>query len=473
MVCLIIGLIGGILLLEKVETSNYRLQIANDTEYGIRFAMALEAQLEMSEDHGMILKAIQNSLVSSPSDSSRYLCLLSDSGEVLCHPQGKNLGLNAGGMTIRTEKEEIAFSQWVEQGGQSGLYIVDGNPKELVQRIPIEGVPWNVVVHTNLEVLSRTTSEIKQTIMLILVPMGVLLVITGTAVVRLTGRRYEAMIEESNRLLETRVQERTQALEKALEDLKQTQEALIQNEKMALVGQLMAGIAHEIRSPLAAIQMIAQTMEEDAENEDEGHEARLIISSAERCNRVVRNLLSFARNESPEKSPACLSDVVEEALTLLGPDLKDSKVTLLKELDKERFTVQVDSVQIQQVVINLVRNAIEALLESTQPEDRRIRVSTRVVEGSFHLEIEDSGDGVPPEVQETLFEPFHTTKGQTGTGLGLSLCRRFIERHQGEISYRKSESLGGACFDIVLPENTSNETVYKEISEPLTPTRPN
>jgi len=442
-VCLAMGLVGLTFLHHKVQHSNLRTALENNTEYGERFAASIDSLLESGMTVAQVIGVYQLSFDATPSDGNRYICLISGEGRILCHPDREALGMDASGLNLLTipDRKAINYAEWVSAGMFEGLLTRDGLAEELVRRIPLEKDPINVMVHTNLGMIGRESNAIFNAILMVLLPACLVFVIIATLVVRLLGRRYEAAIELNNRNLEERVEERTA-------ELKQAKNALLLNEKLALLGQLVAGIAHEINNPLSSIRLHAERLEEDAATAEDRDAARTITRSVERCSLLVRNLLSFARNAPPQIAPVDINDVVDTALAFCGHELKRAGVSMEKRLALESPRIPADAIQLEQVVLNLVTNAAQAL--SGRHGERRVRVTSELLYSTVVIRVEDSGPGLDGTIVETLFEPFHTTK-ESGTGLGLSLCRRFVERHGGTITHSKSDDLGGAAFLVQLP----------------------
>ncbi len=457
LVCLAIGLVGGRILFQKVEESKIRMQAASNSEYAQRFASMLGMQLASGVPNEQILSMLQASFRGTPPDQDRFLCVLSDEGKVLCHPRREILGNVVSGMQFRPVRNqgEYSYREWVEAGMEEGMLLdSEGEPVQLVQRVPVEGTPWNVMVHTNIGAIREEVAALNRLILAVLIPMGISVILIGTMVVRTLGRRYETAIEEANSGLEDRVAERTSELEQTVTELQQARNALMLNEKLALLGQLMAGIAHEIRNPLGAISLFAASLEERADDEETKEAASKILQSTERCELLVRNLLSFARNDEPHRESIPMSELIEAPLRLLSSELKGRQVNLEKEVGESLPEVRVDRIQMEQVVLNLVTNALQELKSQEQPG--KLRVKTETAPGLVRLIVEDSGRGLPGDIEEHLFEPFRTSKPQ-GTGLGLSLCRRFVERHGGTICYDRSPELGGARFVVELPLEAARE----------------
>lgn len=455
-VCAAVGGIGGWILFAEVENSHRRLQVAGDRQYGQRIAQAIQSQLAVGLTPDQVLRSVQQTLATGPAETNRYLCLVTREGEVLCHPRESMLGVDLSTMELLPGLDQsvtVPYGDWSGMNGREA-YLLDGDGRavEMVQRFPVAGTEWEVLLHTNLEALRQEASQLNRTILAVMIPMGVLLVLLGTLMVRAIGRSFEKEIEKTNKDLERRVRERTKQHERTIQELERTRGALVLREKMALLGQLVAGIAHEINNPLWSIQLQANALRDNSTREEEKEAARRILQGTERCSLLVRNLLSFARQEPPRKSPQQLNALAETALSFCAAELRRAGIRLEKQLQQEEIPLHADHVQIEQVILNLLTNAIQALEEEEKERTRRrIRVETRR-EGDFAiLIVEDNGPGVSEKIEPYLFEAFQTTKTDgEGTGLGLSLCRQFVRHHDGDILYERAP-LGGARFMVRMP----------------------
>ncbi len=234
--------------------------------------------------------------------------------------------------------------------------------------------------------------------------------------------------------------------------LTETQAEVARQEKLASLGVLAAGVAHEIRNPLTAIKFrlfsLKNTLPPDmAENED----ATVIGSEITRLERIVRDFLQFARPSEPEMVEVPVRRMLREVAELLRPQLEKDLIALELE-DSEDAWVRADTQQIRQVLINLIRNSADSIERNgvIVLRLRRRGVSAVVVE------VADNGKGIPAEVRKRLFDPFFTTK-EGGTGLGLPIAARIVERHGGELRYQ-TELKRGTTFSIVLPRILKNET---------------
>jgi signal transduction histidine kinase/CheY-like chemotaxis protein len=231
---------------------------------------------------------------------------------------------------------------------------------------------------------------------------------------------------------------------------RQIQSKLLQTEKMAAVGQLVSGIAHELNNPLTSIMGYAQLLLSHGLNPAQFSEAGKVFHEAERARRIVKNLLYFARENEPERTRVNLNDIVERTLALRSYEMKVEDILIERDLEPGLPETMADPFQLQQVVLNLLINAEQALLQ-----DRGkgvVRVRTRLAEGNrIAVEVIDDGPGIPREILSRIFDPFFTTKPSgLGTGLGLSIVYGIVKQHDGEVSV-ENLAAGGARFVVELP----------------------
>ena len=232
------------------------------------------------------------------------------------------------------------------------------------------------------------------------------------------------------------------------------QQQLAQSEKMSSLGQMISGTAHELNNPLSSVLGYAQLLRIQASG-DERSERRLELlqSEAERCQRIVQNLLAFARQRSPEPKPLSVNEVIQSVVSLMGYQLRTSGITLITELDSDLPAIEADAHQLQQVFVNLLTNALHAIRADS--DSGRIRVSSMRVSGGVVVEVQDDGPGIPEEIRSRIFDPFFTTKEEgKGTGLGLSIVYGIVTSHLGTIDAIVSET-GGACFRMRFPDRSS------------------
>jgi signal transduction histidine kinase len=218
---------------------------------------------------------------------------------------------------------------------------------------------------------------------------------------------------------------------------------------MVLIGQIAASVAHELNTPLGTILLRSQLVLRQHKDADELSDLKVIESEAQRCRRIIDSLLSFSRRAEGAMSETNMLSLIKESLSIVGKDLENKGITVESHHADESTTVCVDPNQIQQVLLNLVANAADAM-----PGGGTLRISTRSLPERHMLEVRvaDTGSGMSPEVLQKAMTPFYTTKPRgKGTGLGLSICQRIVEEHQGEIDIQSR--LGeGTIVSVRLPQ---------------------
>jgi C4-dicarboxylate-specific signal transduction histidine kinase len=241
------------------------------------------------------------------------------------------------------------------------------------------------------------------------------------------------------------------------EEASLAQQRVTQVGRLATMGEMAAGIAHELNQPLAAIanyanaalRMTATAGMDATSDEDFQLALNQISQQALRAGEIIRRLRALVQNRETRLEPASPNDLIIEVLSFLQSDIRHGEVRVVRELDSQLPVALLDKIQIQQILLNLIRNAIEALAD-TPASDRELRVVSRVDgSGTLLIEIIDRGPGVPDELISRIFDPFCTTKA-TGTGLGLAISRTIAEAHQGKLLYESAEG-GGSRFILQLP----------------------
>jgi len=255
------------------------------------------------------------------------------------------------------------------------------------------------------------------------------------------------------RMLERRVEERTR-------ELREAQDALVQSQKLASLGKMAAGVAHEINNPLTSITINAHLLLEDRGPDDPDRDAlTLIAEETDRCAKIVKGLLEFSRQTPSEATDADLNDIVERALALLEKQAAVRNIKVVKDLDKALPFIVVDKNKMQQVVSNLVINACEAM-----PDGGTLTIATRPGDDGRRIElrVSDTGVGIPKSNMGQLFDPFFTTKSH-GTGLGLAVSYGIVQQRGGTIEV-ESEVGKGSAFTVKLPlkETAENRKRAKE-----------
>ena len=272
--------------------------------------------------------------------------------------------------------------------------------------------------------------------------------------IELLSKQFNSMaskLQESHQTLENKVEERTR-------ELKESQEAMVQQEKMVGIGQLAAGIAHELNTPLGTIIGYAQMLKEDLSQQPvaPGNLADVdeIMGQAGRCRDLVKNLLDFSRRSSTEKTYASINEIVRKIISLIEHDFGMKGVQVHLDLDVRIPSAYVNENEIAQVILNLANNAADSM-----PAGGELHISTRYDETAdkIGITVRDTGCGIKESDRTRVFEPFFTTKEVgKGTGLGLSICYKIVENHLGSIEF-DSVTGKGTTFRIYLPAKAKSE----------------
>jgi len=236
------------------------------------------------------------------------------------------------------------------------------------------------------------------------------------------------------------------AVQKKLEE---AEIQLFQSEKLASLGRLAAGVAHEINNPLTSILLYGNLMQEKLEEKHPLEEnLKYMLEDAERCQEIVKNLLAYSRQTRPTKDIFYLNDLVGESLRLIRDQKLFMNVKVVKKLDPSQILVNADKNQLCQVIINLIINAFDAM----ESRGTLTLKTCRTADGKAFLEVTDTGGGIPQENLSKIFDPFFTTKEiGKGTGLGLSMAYGIMEENQGKISIEKTGP-EGTTIRLELPE---------------------
>jgi two-component system NtrC family sensor kinase len=268
-------------------------------------------------------------------------------------------------------------------------------------------------------------------------------------------REARARNEEFLQQLEQKVEDRSR-------ELAATQEKLVQSDRLASLGQLAASVAHEVNNPISAVLNLSvflqRILKEDGIPPDRlpdfRRHLRQISDETARAGRIVTDLLTFSRRSSPRRSPADLNAVVNDALSLVGHRMELAGIQVATDLAQDLPLVPCDRGHIQQVLINLALNAVEALQGKG-----RIQIRTRAdpARREAVLEVEDDGPGIPKEMIHRIFDPFFSTKlGEKGVGLGLSVAYGIVEAHGGRLTVRSTVGRG-TTFAVRLPLDGAND----------------
>jgi len=250
------------------------------------------------------------------------------------------------------------------------------------------------------------------------------------------------------------------SLEHALQRLSSAQAQLLQSAKMAAIGQLVAGVAHELNNPLTGVSGYSELLLGRDIDERSRSALKKIYNESQRAARIVKNLLSFARAQKPEKKPVFINDLITSTLELRNYELSVNNIEVKTDLDPHLPTTIADPHQLQQVFLNLINNAEQAILSNGT--SGRILIKSAANSNDIYLTFSDDGPGILPDDLDKVFNPFFTTKDVgKGTGLGLSICYGIIAEHGGTISAESPPKnlTHGASFTVELPVTLASEAI--------------
>jgi signal transduction histidine kinase len=247
---------------------------------------------------------------------------------------------------------------------------------------------------------------------------------------------------------------RNEQLSKANEELHRIYERLTRAERLAAVGQVAAGVSHEIDNPVGIILGYAQLLLEDMPQEDPRRDdVQAIIDECLRCKRITGGLLGLSRTGARQWEPVDLKSLIEGTWASLQPQKLFRQLDFTMQLAEDITGLIGDADRLRQVIVNLLLNAVQAL-----KGQGKIQIELSAADSGAFISVDDSGPGIPDSQKESVFDPFYSTKESgKGTGLGLAICRKLIEEHGGHIEALDS-SLGGARFTILLPCDMQKKT---------------
>jgi two-component system NtrC family sensor kinase len=249
---------------------------------------------------------------------------------------------------------------------------------------------------------------------------------------------------------------------RAYQDLRQTQEQLLQSEKMSALGQMISGVAHELNNPLTAIMGYTQLIGDEPLSDQGRDFSAKLLRQVQRTQRIVQNLLSFARQSKPFRQPLEIARVVDETLALRDYDLARHNLQVVRDYAAGLPAVMGDANQLEQVFLNIINNAADSMLEGGGSGTLTIRI---LRQGSqIWVEFHDTGQGIKDPAR--IFDPFYTTKPVgRGTGLGLSICYGIVKQHEGDI-VAFNHATGGAVFQVRLPASVPAQEAESGLQPP-------
>jgi len=256
-------------------------------------------------------------------------------------------------------------------------------------------------------------------------------------------------------------------------EIARQRENLHQREKLAAMGSLLAGVAHELNNPLSIVVGRATMLQEQAEDEDTRTVADKIRAAAERCARIVKTFLAMARQRKPEQTAVEINTVINDCVEMLAYGLRTAGVTVEKRLGADLPSISGNADQLHQVFLNLIVNAQQAM--ESQPLPRRLRIQSDRQDDRVRVLLADNGPGIAPAIRSRIFDPYFTTKpAGGGTGVGLAVSLGIVESHGGSLTVDCPPE-GGAAFQVLLPIHVAGEKpdlAQVDTAEPVRPKGP-
>lgn len=473
---------------ERVIMSDFELgQVTKDADFCpamVRYSVPLFD--EVGDFEGVLVVNMWGSRLDSTMTSSlggfpgkTYIVELSPQarrdGIYLYHPDDDKRFADQLGSQYRLTNE-LSAEDWetIKTGNKSGSLL--RNPERMLfyQKLspyPNKPTEWLLVIEADPEVVYAPINNMRQSIWLLL---GALLFISLLVAVWASGRltapvhqlaeiirrfadgqreaRFEAKRGRSDEIGQAgkAFNYLAESLDRTEKERETAVRAACQSERLAALGQLAAGIGHEINNPLMNIMSLASLVEESLpDNDTQGrNDLQLLKKEGERCARIVQGILNFARQSEPKFEAFDMASLLNETLDLLRHRIESEEIEL-QSLIETPLMMEGDARQLQQVLVNILLNAIQAT-----PPKCRLHVSARSTQEHIELEIVDEGEGVRAEDFSKIFDPFFTTKPEgQGTGLGLSVSYGIIKRHGGSITLENSQHAGVRVY-ICLPKES-------------------
>ncbi len=259
------------------------------------------------------------------------------------------------------------------------------------------------------------------------------------------------------RELKKQIQEKTKAIEEAESRQSEMSDQLYRSEKFVVLGEMLAGVAHELNNRMAPILIYSQMLQQSVDNRDDSKRLQIVEDSAKGAKAILETLLTYSREEEQEKEAVNLNQTLQSALTLTEYKVRNQGVELTVDLSPHLPPAKVNDKQLTQIFLNIINNALHAMESGS---GGKLSIESARVSDNIRITIADSGPGVPEKIAAKIFDPFFTTKeAGKGTGLGLSISRRYVEENGGDIRIEESP-LGGVAFVIEIPgmELKSNGT---------------
>ena len=341
---------------------------------------------------------------------------------------------NAGGVLYERAMQKESTSKLIQKG--SFLELLFWFPQEtkivtfapLMQEVRLSRQGERVVIGV-IEIIRDVSDDYQQVFKL----QG-LIVASCACIMGILFLILRYIVKHGENIIERRAEERLKLEEK-----------LRQAEHLSAIGEMTAGVSHEIRNPLGIIKSSAQLMKKKmAKLSINSNIPDIIVEESSRLDNIITDFLDFAKPRQPDFRPCRIEEVIEKNLTFLEPQIEERGIQIVRAFNRGLPEVMADPAMLYQAFLNILLNAFQAV-----KEDGVVTISVRKEKGRVHISFSDNGEGIDPEVLKKIWTPFYTTK-DTGTGLGLGIVKNIVESHKGSIKVSNTAE-SGARFEIFLP----------------------
>ncbi len=338
---------------------------------------------------------------------------------------------------VQTERLQHA---WVVREETAGQEVALTDITRVAEEPALTAPTWYLAVDVDITDFINAMHDLHYRLSAMLLLSAALIAAGGVLVARRIGRSYE-------RFLEGTVRERTRQLREAHAEM-------LRKARLAILGQTASMLAHEIRNPLASIKMgLSGLISADYLRERDSRRAHIALSEVDRLNEMLSDALNYVRPVKPSKEPIPLDRLVDSVVRLMEPALLERGLRLQRTTCPQCPNLRIDISQMEQVVLNLLKNAMEAT-----PDGGEIGVAVSGDNNNLRVDVTNAGSPIPPDEMDRLFEPFYTTKPK-GTGLGLMLVKRVVEEHGGKVHVTSSVETGTRfAFTLPVPTLTGEAT---------------
>lgn len=459
LVSMLIGLISWPLLSKSIWNTLYHNASIANKEQALRIGTLLSDDLLKGTPPEVVLNSFQEMLQKSPHSKLRFACIVKGDDTVIAHPNPKEIGKDVAAYSVTGEYGKASYGQSARENKYfTGKLERPDHSIDLISQTPIETVPWSITIHTSFELLNQRLKTIQQSILWIAISSTLILIFVSTFAVRLVSSHFERKLKIKN-----------EVLTETLQTLKETQNELIESEKMASLGQLVSGVAHQINTPVG-ICVTASSV-----NKDVCEEIRTKLNSDQLTKKTLSEYVNrlFSCNQLMQHNLSTTADIIQRFKDIsvektgihkekvdIGKKISEVICTMKSKIEQmgsslsfqteKKLYVDIDMGHLEQVINELVFNAI--CHAYPHEEKGKVFITLTQEHSDALLKISDNGIGMSLEVCKNIFSPFYTESGLNSTsGLGLHVVYNIVhESMNGTIEVESTENKG-TTFSVYIP----------------------